>query len=178
MAGAIRMVSLSLAADPRNYALFALGGAGPLHSTALAREFGIPRVLAPWRPGITNALGCVVADLRHDYVTTINTPLDRLDPATLVVVFEDQTRQAMQAITMERIQIAGTRCLYSVDMRFGGQNPSAARPVGDAQVDLAEPQTLIEQVCYDRFRGRLDRIRSNLFNVNTSVTGMHWIQAR
>ncbi len=67
MAGAIRMVSVSLGADPRDFALFAFGGAGPLHATALARELGIPRVLIPPRPGITNAIGCVVADLRHDY---------------------------------------------------------------------------------------------------------------
>ena len=67
MAGAIRLVSLSRGHDPRDFALFAFGGAGPLHATALARELGIPTVLVPARPGITNALGCVVADLRHDY---------------------------------------------------------------------------------------------------------------
>ncbi|MEM1266733.1 MAG: hydantoinase/oxoprolinase family protein, partial [Pseudomonadota bacterium] len=72
MAGAMRMVSLSLGADPRDFALFAFGGAGPLHAAALAREIGVPRVLVPARPGLTNALGCCVADLRHDYVRTIN----------------------------------------------------------------------------------------------------------
>ncbi|MFN3146502.1 MAG: hydantoinase/oxoprolinase family protein [Paracoccaceae bacterium] len=56
MAGAIRMVSVSLGADPRDFALFAFGGAGPLHACALARELAIPRVLVPARPGITNAL--------------------------------------------------------------------------------------------------------------------------
>ena len=68
MAGAIRMVSLARGHDPRDFALFAFGGAGPLHAAALARELGIPRVLIPARPGLTNALGCIVADLRHDYV--------------------------------------------------------------------------------------------------------------
>ncbi|MFC3118762.1 hydantoinase/oxoprolinase family protein [Jhaorihella thermophila] len=87
MAGAIRMVSISLGADPRDFALFAFGGAGPLHACALARELGIPHVLVPARPGITNAIGCVVADLRHDFVTTINTPLDQLDPDRLHAVF-------------------------------------------------------------------------------------------
>ena len=68
MAGAIRMVSLARGHDPRDFALFAFGGAGPLHAAALARELGIPKVLIPARPGLTNALGCVVADLRHDFV--------------------------------------------------------------------------------------------------------------
>ena len=49
-----------------------------MHASALARELGIPEVLIPTRPGITNALGCLVADLRHDFVQTINCPLDPL----------------------------------------------------------------------------------------------------
>ena len=63
MAGAVRMVSLARGHDPRDFALFAFGGAGPLHAVALARELGIPTVLIPARPGLTNALGCVVAPL-------------------------------------------------------------------------------------------------------------------
>jgi hypothetical protein len=74
MAGAVRMVSIAKGHDPRDFALFAFGGAGPLHATALARELGIPKVLIPARPGLTNALGCVVADLRHDFVNTLNRP--------------------------------------------------------------------------------------------------------
>ena len=81
MAGAIRMVSVSSGHDPSDFALFAFGGAGPLHATALARELGLPTVLVPARPGITNALGCVVADLRHDFVNTINQPVALLDEA-------------------------------------------------------------------------------------------------
>ena len=76
MAGAIRMVSISLGVDPRDFTLFAFGGAGPLHASSLAKELGIPKVLVPARPGITNALGCVVADLRQDFTNTLNTPID------------------------------------------------------------------------------------------------------
>ena len=72
MAGALRMVSLARGHDPRDFVLFAFGGAGPLHAAALAIELGIPRVLVPARPGITNAFGCLVADLRHDLVNTVN----------------------------------------------------------------------------------------------------------
>ena len=79
MAGAIRMVSLARGHDPRDFVLFPFGGAGPLHAAALARELAIPKLLIPVRPGITNALGCVVADARHDYVNTINQPLPALD---------------------------------------------------------------------------------------------------
>ena len=50
----------------------------------LCRELGLPRVLVPARPGITNALGCVVADLRHDFVRTLNRPLDTVDIAQVL----------------------------------------------------------------------------------------------
>ena len=101
MSGAIRMVSLSLGADPRDFALFAFGGAGPLHAAALARELGVPRVLIPARPGITNALGCAIADLRHDFVQTINQSLDTVDVQVLHNVFAAQSSAGQSALKRE-----------------------------------------------------------------------------
>src|SRR6056297_2588722 len=112
MAGAVRMVSLSLGADPRDFALFAFGGAGPLHAAALARELGVPRVLVPARPGITNALGCVVADLRHDFVRTVTTPLSVLEPGALARVFAEQTAEGERMIAAATVGIVGQRHLY------------------------------------------------------------------
>jgi len=105
MAGAIRMVSVSLGADPRDFALFAFGGAGPLHACALAKELGIPRVLIPPRPGITNAIGCVVADLRHDYVQTLNKPLDGLDMNVLRQIFDAQAAEGEALINGEGLSL-------------------------------------------------------------------------
>ena len=68
MAGAIRMVSLSRGLDPRDFVLFAFGGAGPAACRRHGPRAGIPEVLVPARPGLTNALGCLVADLRQDIV--------------------------------------------------------------------------------------------------------------
>ncbi|MEM7271234.1 MAG: hydantoinase/oxoprolinase family protein, partial [Pseudomonadota bacterium] len=122
MAGAIRMVSLSLGADPRDFALFAFGGAGPLHAAALARELAVPKVLVPARPGITNALGCVVADLRHDYVRTINQPLDGVDLEALHALFAEQAAAGEAALAQEKVAITKTVKTYSVDMQFAGQS--------------------------------------------------------
>src|SRR5207245_10960498 len=63
MAGAIRLVSLQRGRDPRDFVLFAFGGAGPLPAVALARELVIPQVPVPARPAITSAVGRPVADL-------------------------------------------------------------------------------------------------------------------
>lgn len=171
MAGAIRMVSLSLGADPRDYALFAFGGAGPLHACALARELGIPQVLVPPRPGITNAIGCVVADLRHDFVRTINMPLDLLEDGHLAQVFDAQRREGESMIAGENITIRETKHLYSVDMQFIGQTHLLRVPLDRPDVDPATLQKLFERAYFDRFRVELDDIRANVVNANCSVIG-------
>ena len=172
MAGAIRMVSLSLGVDPRDYALFAFGGAGPLHASALAQELGVPQVLVPCRPGITNALGCVVADLRHDFVSTINAPLDALDPGTLDDIFDAQTDKGERLLAKETTEITCLKRIYSVDMQFVGQTHLLRVPLEKPDVDIATLQRLFEDAYYARFRVKLDRIRANLVNVNTSVIGI------
>ncbi|OWU75557.1 hydantoinase/oxoprolinase family protein [Phaeobacter sp. 22II1-1F12B] len=171
MAGAIRMVSVSLGADPRDFALFAFGGAGPLHASALARELGIPRVLVPSRPGITNAIGCVVADLRHDFVRTLNTPLDALDPADLHKVFAAQEAEGDALIDAESITLSDRRHVHSVDMQFIGQTHLLRVPLERPDVDRETLQALFEAAYYKRFRVKLDNIRANLVNANTSVIG-------
>ena len=68
MVRALRVVSVERGIDPRELALVAFGGAGPLHACALAEELGIERVLVPRASGVLSALGLAVADLRRDYV--------------------------------------------------------------------------------------------------------------
>ncbi len=171
MAGAIRMVSVSLGVDPRDYALFAFGGAGPLHACALARELGVPQVLVPARPGITNALGCVVADLRHDYVRTVNRPMSAVIASDVHAVFAEQIALGEALVDKEKITLTGIRHLYSVDMQFIGQTHLLRVDLDSATPTVEELQTRFEQVYFDRFQVELDDIQANLVNVNTSVIG-------
>jgi N-methylhydantoinase A len=171
MADAVRMVSVSLGEDPRDFALFAFGGAGPLHSTAIARELGIPRVLVPSRPGITNALGCVVADLRHDFVNTVNRPLASLDIETVHRHFARQSADGRAAIGKEAVTLSGIREIWSVDMQFIGQTHVLRVPLPGHTPTREELQSLFEAAYFQRFRVQLPEIRANLVNVNTSVIG-------
>ncbi|MCB1311934.1 MAG: hydantoinase/oxoprolinase family protein [Sedimentitalea sp.] len=172
MAGAIRMVSISLGADPRDFALFAFGGAGPLHAAALARELGIPRVLVPARPGITNAIGCVVADLRHDFVQTLNTPLDRLDPALLTEVFAAQSAEGARLIGKERVGLRALRHIHSLDMQFVGQTHLLRVPLPGPEIGRDAIQALFEEVYFRRFRVTLPDIRAHVVNASSSVIGL------
>ncbi|MQB40340.1 hydantoinase/oxoprolinase family protein [Rhizobium sp. ICMP 5592] len=171
MADAVRMVSVSLGEDPRDFALFSFGGAGPLHATAIARELGIPRVLTPSRPGITNALGCVVADLRHDFVNTVNRPLDVADMDVVHALFEKQSTEGRRLIGKEAVAIREIREIYSVDMQFIGQTHLLRVPLPSAMPTRAELQARFEEAYFNRFHVELPEIRASLVNVNTSVIG-------
>lgn len=172
MAGAIRMVSLGKGHDPRDFALFAFGGAGPLHAAALARELGIPRVMVPARPGITNALGCVVADLRHDFVRTVNRPVASLDVALVKSVLEEQRAEGEALIAQETVQPERIECVHTADMQFVGQTHLINVPLPGPEVDRDTLQALFEDAYYKRFKVRLPEIRANLVNLNTSVIGV------
>jgi len=171
MAGAIRMVSVSLGADPRDFALFAFGGAGPLHAAALARELGVPKVLIPVRPGVTNALGCVLADLRHDFVNTLNRPVNELDPQIVADVFADQIARGDALLDRETIDIRSRRYIHSVDMQFVGQSHVLRVPLDAPISDSTALRARFEGVYHNRFGIVLPDIRANLVNVNTSVIG-------
>ena len=171
MAGAIRMVSISMGADPRDFALFAFGGAGPLHAVALARELNVPKVLIPARPGITNALGCVVADLRHDFVRTLNRPLDLVDMADVHGVLAAQEFEGRHLIGLEKIALTEVRAEYSADMQFVGQTHLLRVTLPSATPSREELQRLFEAAYHARFRVDLPTIRANLVNLNCSVNG-------
>ena len=171
MAGAIRMVSVGRGHDPRDFALFAFGGAGPLHASALARELGLPTVLVPARPGITNALGCVVADLRHDFVNTINQPVALLDEAAMRAVLERHREEGAALIAKEAVTPETIRTIHSADMQFVGQTHILNVELPSPDVDRATLQKLFEEAYFARFRVELPEIRASLVNLNTSVIG-------
>ena len=172
MAGAIRLVSLSRGHDPRDFALFAFGGAGPLHATALARELSIPTVLVPARPGITNALGCVVADLRHDYVRTINKPLSAIDDATIAAVFAEQAAEGRKTVVKESVPIRELRRVLAADMQFQGQSHILSVAVASDTIGVDGLRTAFAEAYFRRFGIELPEIPPVLVNLHTAVIGV------
>lgn len=171
MAGAIRMVSLSRGHDPRDFALFAFGGAGPLHGVALAKELAIPRVVMPARPGITNALGCVVSDLRHDFVNTINTPLERLNIDLVGETLNQQVEEGRRMIERDGVATEELVFLYSADMQFQGQSHMLSVEISGPDVTLDELQNRFDEVYWARFAVELPEIKAVLVNLHTAVIG-------
>jgi N-methylhydantoinase A len=171
MAGAVRMVSLSRGYDPRDFALFAFGGAGPMHAAALAAELSIPKVLVPARPGMTNALGCLVSDLRQDFVNTVNRPLDEVEMAAVHALMAEQAARGRAVNAAEKDEIVATTVLHSVDMQFRGQTHLLNVAIEDAEIGVEGLGNRFAEAYYARFAVRLPELRPVLVNVNTSVVG-------
>ncbi|GLQ06635.1 hydantoinase/oxoprolinase family protein [Sneathiella chinensis] len=171
MAGAIRMVSLSRGHDPRDFALFAFGGAGPLHGGALARELGIPRVVIPARPGITNALGCVVSDLRHDFVNTVNTPLAAVKIEQVREIIRQQINDGKAMIERDGVATRELVYLFSADMQFQGQSHMLSVEISGPDVTREELQRRFDEVYWKRFAVELPEIKAVLVNLHTAVIG-------
>ena len=121
MAGAVRVVSIEKGHDPRQFAYMPFGGGGGLHVCAMMREVGVATGIVPRYPGVTSALGCVMADMRHDAVQTLNQALSDVNFKDVVARI-DQLAEACQT----RLDSAGVRFVavdenIALDMLFTGQ---------------------------------------------------------
>src|ERR1700704_1118275 len=94
MSLAVREVSVAKGYDPRDFALVASGGAGPLHVCAIARELYIPIVIVPLFPSHFSALGMLLADERHDFTRTVYSDLASVDFGKLVAVHDEMVKDA------------------------------------------------------------------------------------
>ena len=171
MAGAIRLVSLQRGHDPRDFVLLAFGGAGPLHAVALARELAIPRVLVPARPGITSALGCLVADVRHDFVKTINQGVLRMDLEAAHRILADQVSEGRRLLATEGVEIETVSVQHEADMQFVGQ--THVLTVGIPRTDFAREEltSAFEKAYWERFEVELREMRAQVVSLRTAVIG-------
>ena len=129
MAGAVRVVSIERGYDPRQFAYMPFGGGGGLHVCAMMREVGVGTGIVPRYPGVTSALGCVMADMRHDAVQTLNKPLADLDVADLrervaTLAAACQQRLDSAGVTFEQVQQ-----VIALDMLYAGQTHTVQVPI-------------------------------------------------
>ncbi len=134
MALAVRAVSIERGLDPRDCALIAFGGAGPLHACAIARDLSIPKVVVPLLPGHFSALGMLLADVRHDYVRTCYQRLDEMDLAELVKIFAEMRQEASDLLRAEEISADRAEYETYLDLRYAGQEFALRTPVRLADV--------------------------------------------
>jgi N-methylhydantoinase A len=121
MAEALRIVSVERGHDPREFALIAFGGAGPVHAAALAAELQIPEVIVPPASGAFSALGLVASDLKRDYSRTLYADLRALDPALAAAALAEIEATASEWLAAVAIPPARRVLLRAADLRYRRQ---------------------------------------------------------
>lgn len=128
-ARAIRVISVQRGHDPRDYALVAFGGAGPVHSARLARELGMTTTLVPQKPGALSALGMLMTDLRSDTSRTRILPVDGARVGEFEAVLAGLRAGAEEWFTHEGVAGPDRALRAVIDMRYVGQNYELPVPV-------------------------------------------------
>ena len=145
MVNALRLVSIQRGYDPREFALVAFGGAGPVHANRLAAETEMPTTIVPVSPGTTSALGLLVTDLKHDYSTTMIQRLDRLDIAAVESAYGELEARGRATLERESVPPDAMSFLRQVDIRYVGQSYELTLSLPHNALSSAEVGRVLEQ---------------------------------
>jgi N-methylhydantoinase A len=170
MAGAIRLVSIERGHDPRAFVAMLFGGGGALHAGALIKEVGLAKALIPRHPGVTSALGCVIADVRHDFVTTVNRLLDELDVAVLGADVRRLAREGAAVIESAKVKLTGCDTIVELDMSYVGQTHTVSVPF-PGTLDAAAIRAAFEARYRAAYGRLLEGIAMRALNLRVAVIG-------
>ncbi len=178
MAGAIRLVSVERGFDPKRFAFMPFGGGGALHAGAMLAEVGIARAVVPRYPGVTSALGCVIADMRQDFVQTINTLVATLDEDALAAFMQSHADQGMALLDAARTTFEAREVGFELDMAYIGQTHTVSVPLDvTVKTGTVIPPTRqqIEDAFDAAYKNTFGRLLKNgvrrAINLRSAVTG-------
>jgi N-methylhydantoinase A len=174
MAGALRLVSVQRGHDPREFALVAFGGAGPLHANAVAALMGSFPVIVPPSPGLLCALGDLVADFRGEFARTLIRLVSDATPEEVLAVLDELEGRARQWMADEDIAAERQGVTFVADMRYHGQGYEIPVPLDPAEVRGGDLATLDERFngLHDQLYGfRMPNTASEIVNLRAVATG-------
>jgi N-methylhydantoinase A len=140
----VREVSVEKGYDPRDFVMFASGGAGPLHVLAVARELHIPTVVVPLFPSHFSALGMLLADERHDFIRTYYADLADVDFRKLSEVRDEMIAEAQGGLRHAK----GAELQVRLDLRYTGQEFTLSVPVTTAQLKKGDRRGI--RIAFDK----------------------------
>lgn len=178
MAGALRLVSIERGFDPKRFAFMPFGGGGALHSGAMLAEVGLARAIVPRYPGVTSAMGCVIADMRQDFVQTINAMLSGIDLNVLTNFMQAHVESGLATLDAARSTFERRDTEFTLDMAYLGQTHTVAVPlpvkVADGKVTPPTEEEI--RTAFDSaYRATYGRLLENgtrrVINLRSAVTG-------
>jgi N-methylhydantoinase A len=168
-------VSVERGHDPKNFVAMPYGGSGALHVGSLIKDVGLASALVPRYPGVTSALGCIAADMRHDRVMTINRLLEELDTAQLGRLVRDSAESGERLLRKAGIRLNGIEVACELDMNYVGQTHTIAVPLPGQILDNSTDQVAIRAAFDQTYRvtyGRLlEDISVRVLNLRVAVVG-------
>ena len=141
MFGALRLVSVEQGHDPREFALIAFGGAGPLHANALGKLMGSWPVIIPPGPGVLCAYGDATTRLRNEASRTFIRRFSATSNEELRLELEKLATSALSALVEEKATSEGSEITYQLDLRYQGQGLSLT-----VDVSLAEGEDVLTAI--------------------------------
>ena len=152
MTRALRSVSSEKGRDPRDFALIAYGGAGPIHAAGLAEDLGMRTVLVPAVAGLFSAVGLLFARPEFHEVRTCHLDVDAVDPALVAALFAEMEAKLADAVE-GRSEVEWAR---TADLRYGGQS---------WEVEVGFPNGAIDRGVLAELRSRFEAEHERLYGV-------------
>lgn len=175
MAGAIRLLSIERGHDPARFAFMPFGGGGAMHAGALMREVGLAATIVPRLPGVTSALGCLLADVRHDAVRTVNLALDGLDGAALTARLAAMAEEVRDVVAAAGLPLTEIAVHAEADMHYQGQTHAVVVPLpfrpGGPPLDGSSVRAAFETAYRSAFSRLLPGIPVRLATVRVAAIG-------
>ncbi|MGH8430767.1 MAG: hydantoinase/oxoprolinase family protein, partial [Solimonas sp.] len=135
MANAIRSRTVQKGIDPRDFALMAFGGAGPLHGAEVADMLGIPEVIVPAYPGITSALGLLTSDLKYDSIRTQFQVSTGVNHERLNTDFAQMHDDLLRQFAADNVALSNVTITRHADARYVGQGYELRIDLGEGTID-------------------------------------------
>ena len=172
LAGALRLVSIERGYDPRDFSALPFGGGGALHAGALIGEVGLKSALVPRYPGVASALGCVIADMRHDQIRTVNGVLSSLDASALAAQANDMAETGLALLNRGGITFVARDVLVELDMSYLGQTHTVSVPIALNDLGAREAIKSAFEAAYDTaFGSHLDNVGIRVLNLRVAAIG-------
>lgn len=140
-----RLISVERGYDPREFAILAFGGGGPLHAVDVARQLNIPKVLVPRYPGIASAFGQLQVEMRHDYMRPLLTRAPEADAARVNAVFDEMEGQARKAMAAEGVPAGKLRLSRTMDVKYFPQATALTIPVRAGRLTRRDIDAIVQR---------------------------------
>lgn len=145
MLRAMRLVSIERGYDPREFALIAFGGAGPMHANDLAAELKIPNIIVPVSPGLFSAMGLLITDLKHEYIKTFVSEMSKLDLEKVNALYKSLEEEGLKLLKLEGIGRENVTINRAMDLRYIGQSYELTLPIPNIELKSEDMLKITEK---------------------------------